>query len=315
MPDFNAGRVNIVMRTKDRPGLLTRAIDDVLAQSYEDWTLTLVNDGGDSARVDSVVSSRADILGDRVEVIHNAHSRGMEAASNQAVRRGQAEFVAIHDDDDTWAPSFLAATVAHLQSHPQSAVAVRTEIVWERISNDHVEEISREVFLPQLSSVTLFDLLRFNTCVPISLLIRRSALDAVGLFDESLPVTGDWECNLRLAAHGGIGFIDGVPLAYWHQRPASTGPLGNSVVDSAGLHRIMDRQVRDRALRGYVGEAGLGLPLYLTRFLDDRFDEVRDSLQSLSSRTNELERQLTHTIDFRVRALLLRLTGRWRPGR
>ena len=297
MPDFNAGRVNIVMRTKDRPGLLTRAIDDVLAQSYDDWTLTLVNDGGDSARVDSVVSSRADILGDRVEVIHNAHSRGMEAASNQAVRRGQAE------------------SVAHLQSHPQSAVAVRTEIVWERISNDHVEEISREVFLPQLSSVTLFDLLRFNTCVPISLLIRRSALDAVGLFDESLPVTGDWECNLRLAAHGGIGFIDGVPLAYWHQRPASTGPLGNSVVDSAGLHRIMDRQVRDRALRGYVGEAGLGLPLYLTRFLDDRFDEVRDSLQSLSSRTNELERQLTHTIDFRVRALLLRLTGRWRPGR
>lgn len=74
------------MRNKDRPGSL-RARSTMLAQSYDDWTPTLVNDGGDSARVDSVVSSRADILGDRVEVIHNAHSRGMEAASNRRSTR------------------------------------------------------------------------------------------------------------------------------------------------------------------------------------------------------------------------------------
>lgn len=288
--DSNPARsptVNIVMRTKNRELLLARAVDDVLSQSFSDWSLTIVNDGGRPAAVDAIVAHRASALRGRARVLHNDVSLGMEAASNQGARSVSSEFVAVHDDDDSWGVDFLRTTVAWLGAASSApAVAVRTAIIWEEVLGGRVSEISREIFLPELQQVTLFDLLRFNTCVPISLLYRRSALDDVGFFDESLGVGGDWECNLRLAAIGTIGFLPDVPLAYWHQRPTADGDMGNSVISLNDAHRRMDRLIRDRALRAHVDADGAGLALYLTRFIDDRFDEVRERLDRLESSVN-----------------------------
>ncbi|MEF3405204.1 glycosyltransferase family 2 protein [Agromyces sp. CCNWLW203] len=277
-------RFNIVMRTKNRPLLLQRALDDVLAQSVSDWVLTVVNDGGSAGLVDALVNERAERFGGRVRVIHHDASVGMEEASNIGVRAVESTFVAIHDDDDTWHADFLSITGAWLQAQPSAvAVAVRTEIIWESIDGASVREQGRETFLPALVQVTLFDLMRFNTCVPISMLYRRAPLIEVGLFDGSLPVTGDWEANLRLAARGEIGFLSGPALAFWHQRPNEHGDAGNSVVALRDDHGRFDRLVRDRALREYVASEGAGLPLYLTRLLDDRFDELARRLDRLEA--------------------------------
>lgn len=285
--------VNIVMRTRNRPLLLERALDDVLRQTSDRWTLTVVNDGGDPAAVDDLVAERRERFAGRVDVLHNARSRGMEAASNQAVRHVESDFVAVHDDDDTWAPDFLAAAVTALEDDDaRGAVAVRTEIVWEEVVGARVVERGREVFLPERRDVTLTDLLRFNSCVPISMLYRRERLVEIGLFDESLTVTGDWEANVRLAARHPIGYLGDRTRAFWHQRRGSSGDLGNSVITLGDDHRRFDRQVRDRALRAWVQENGTGLPLYLTRFADDRFDEMRHRLDDTLARLDRIERML-----------------------
>lgn len=283
-PSKDGARVNVVMRTRNRRLLLERAIDDVLAQTHPDWFLTIVNDGGRTEDVDSAVASRRDALGDRVSVLHRAVSAGRQAALNVGIRSLASDLVAIHDDDDTWAPDFLARTTAWLDARPEEvAVAVRTEIVWEKIVGNVVRETSRETFLPQLEQVTLGELLRFNTCVPISMLYRRGALDAIGMFDETLGVVEDWECNLRLSTRGPIGFIADPTLAFWHQRPDATGDAGNSVIALRDAHRLTDRMVRDVRLREYAMDAGIGLPLYLTRYLDDRFDELHRRLDRLEA--------------------------------
>lgn len=274
----SAGRVHIILRTKNRTMLLARALDDILAQSIDDWDVTVVNDGGAADEVDRLVGEREEGFAGRVAVIHNSVSRGMEAAANQGILSREAAFIAIHDDDDTWHPDFLARTREWLSANDEAlAIAVRTEIVWERIDGDAVTELDREIFLPALRDVTLFDLVRFNTCVPISMLYRSSALHAVGLFDESLPVTGDWEFNVRLAFRGAIGFLPDTPLAYWHQRPGQGGVMGNSVIALRHEHASADRLVRDRALRK-GDDSDLGLALYLTRYLDERFDEIHRRL-------------------------------------
>jgi glycosyltransferase involved in cell wall biosynthesis len=302
--DSGDGRVHIVLRTKERPALLARALDDILGQRHTNWTLTVVNDGGTPSPVDRLLAERAGALASRESVIHNPASNGMEAAANQGVRAGDAPFVAIHDDDDTWHPDFLERSVQWLAAHAESpAVASRTEIVWERAHMDGFEELSREVFLPDLEQVTLSDLLRFNTCVPISMLYRAAALHGVGLFDESLQVTGDWECNLRLAVTGPIGFLGDQPLAYWHQRPGAAGELGNSVIALSDDHRRADRLVRDRALRASASDGELGVPLYLTRFLDDRFDE-------LNRRIDHLEAVAGDTLFRRAKSALRRVITR-----
>lgn len=263
-----SARVAIIMRTRNRSLLLDRAIRDVLAQSFTDWLLVLVNDGGRTSEVDPVVEKYRDDLGDRVLVIHHEVGRGMEAASNAGIKASDSEYIAVHDDDDKWHPDFLARTVAHLEATDDAGAAVRTEIVYERIVGESVEEISREIFCADVRAITLFDTLRHNRCVPISLLYRRALHDEVGYFDEDLDVVGDWEFQLRVLQSHRIGFIDGEPLAFWHQRRESTGDLGNSVIVSDTAHQDFDRDVREKHLRSYVSESGLGALLYITKHQD-----------------------------------------------
>src|SRR3954469_6936057 len=131
--------VAIVMRTRDRPVLLRRALADVCAQTHRGWRLVVVNDGGGAAEVDRLVAEQPEMAG-RVTVLHNGEPRGMEAASNQGVEASDSDYIAVHDDDDTWHPTFLARTAAHLDATGDAAVAVRTEIVWERVEGEQVVE-------------------------------------------------------------------------------------------------------------------------------------------------------------------------------
>lgn len=260
--------VAIVMRTKDRPLLLSRAIRDVTAQVFTDWHLFLVNDGGDASTVDQLVMDYDAALADRVTVLHNFECVRRGAAANQGIRAGSSEYIAVHDDDDTWHPNFLLRTVAHLEETTDDAVSARTDIVWESIVGDEVVEVEREVFLPEIHEVTLSQLLRRNRTVPISVLYRRSVHDAIGYYRDDVPVVEDWEFYLRLAVDHRIGFLDGQSLAFWHQRRNQDGSLGNSVILNADDHLKFDLLVRDDAVREHVRKYGIGGLLYLTRFVD-----------------------------------------------
>lgn len=284
-------RVAIIVRTKDRPVLLRRAVADVLAQTYTAWHLCIVNDVGDPAKVDAVVAGFGDRLEGRVQVLHRSTSAGMEDASNAGLDATASEFVAIHDDDDTWAPEFLARTVAHLDAHPaDSGVVVRTDIVLERLEGDAVTELGRESFWPDLPAISLADLLRTNRFVPISLLYRRAVHDTVGTYRTDLPVVGDWDFHLRLLAHFDVGLIKEV-LAFWHQRPAAAGNASNSVLAGADLHDRYDLFVRDEHLKSYVRDNGMGSLLYLTGYIQGEFDHLHQRLNHVEHLLAEASQQ------------------------
>lgn len=290
--------VLIVTRTKDRPLLLRRAIADVLSQTFDEWHLVLINDGGDPSPVDRIVSEAGERLAGRITVIHHESSLGMEAASNRGIATRPSRYVVIHDDDDTWDPEFLRRTTSYLREHPDVAgVAVKAVIVWERISGEEIVEIGREDHEPGLRDLLLTDLLRTNRFVPISFLYRREVHDVVGGFRSDLQVVGDWEFHLRVLSHFTVGYLPDERLAFWHQRPDTRGVLGNSVIDRRDEHRHFDDVLRDEYFRAYVRENGLGLPLYLTGYIDRRLREteaiVTDAVsRELARRNSELHERL-----------------------
>lgn len=279
--------VDIVVRTKDRPGFLARALDDVLAQSVEAWTVVLVNDGGHPDPVDVAVARRPELDG-RVRVVHLPASLGRAGALDRGIDACRSSLLTWHDDDDTWHPDFLARTVSHLNTHDHVAVAVRTEIVWERLAGDQYVEMDREIFHPRMIEPTYFDQLRFNHIVPISVLYRRAMHDPVGPVDTRLRSVSDWDFYLRLWRAGEVGFIDEV-LAYWHQRPGESGPAGNSVIAEHDSHVLHDRRVRDHALRDHPHDGDL---LCLTAQIDEHVGELHGRLDSLESGYARILRQV-----------------------
>ena len=249
-------RVTVVTRTRNRPMLLTRALQSVGAQSFQDLELVIVNDAGSTESVDIALESAPQWLRERTRVVTNKTSHGREAALEDGLAVSSCEFFAIHDDDDSWEPGFLTACVTHLDEHPEhGAVATRCDLISETVSEEGMTEVNRGILAPDRESWTLIDTMVANYVPPISQLIRREVADRIGHWDGTLLTQADWDFNLRLLATSPVGFIDGEPLAHWHHRDSTDESVGNSVVVDAVHHRTDNLAIRDRYARLSLDDA------------------------------------------------------------
>lgn len=249
-PATQSPRVTVVTRTRNRPLMLKRAVQSVGAQSFQDLELVIVNDAGSIEPVESALASAPQWLRERTRVVTNETSHGREAALEDGLAASSCEFFAIHDDDDSWEPSFLAACVAHLDEHPEhGAVATRCDVVDEMVTEEGLVERGHWVMTKDGESWTLIDTMVSNYVPPISQLIRREVADRIGHWDGNLLTQADWDFNLRLLATSPVGFINGEPLAHWHHRDSTDGTIGNSVVVDAAHHRTDNLAIRDRYAR------------------------------------------------------------------
>jgi glycosyltransferase involved in cell wall biosynthesis len=294
------GRVAVVVRTKNRPVLLNRALENILGQSYQDFSIAVVNDGGDPAPVDALAQGYGHLPAGKLTVIHHPQSKGMEAATNAGIAASASQYVAVHDDDDRWHPDFLLKTVGLLDGKTTAqGVAVRTNVVYEEVRDGAIVETGSFAYWPDLQAITLTDMLRINRIVPISFLYRRSVHEHIGFYNEELDVVGDWEFYLRFLQAYPMELLDDEPLAFWCQRPAASGDMGNSVIAAADEHAKFDSLVRDAFLRREAGRTGVGYLLYLAQLSGQQeeaaaearvlADRVVSTLEDLNRRIAALE--------------------------
>jgi glycosyltransferase involved in cell wall biosynthesis len=258
-------RVAIITRTKDRPLLLRRAIQSALDQTFRDWLLVIVNDGGKPETVEMLVEDFGEELVGRVLVLHNPIALGMQTAANIGLTSCDSDFIVVHDDDDSWEPSFLARTVSHLDAHGWNArlggVITWAQVIIEELGDDgEIKTHDRFVFNPLLHHLSLVDLAVENRFPPISFLFRRAALDVVGPFREQHGPLGDWDFHLRMLRQFDIDVIT-EPLANYHHRTKGTsGDYGNSVHAQTDTHRRKRTELINNAVRGEEGQHE-GMPL------------------------------------------------------
>lgn len=253
----------IITRTKDRPLLLERAIKSVHNQINHDFIHVIINDAGDPKPVDTLIEKYEDLINGRVKVIHNKESHGMEAASNKAIKSIDSEYIAIHDDDDTWHPEFLERTVKHLEETGAMGVVVRTDKIVEEvsISGRGVKRLKVQPWMPDLKAVSLYRQCIDNQMTPITFLYRRSVFDEIGYYDEDLPVLGDWDFGIRFLQKYDVEFLDpGFSLANYHHRKFKRGSANNNSFGSGTeKHRYWSNKLMNKYLRQELAEGRLGV--------------------------------------------------------
>lgn len=324
-------RVAIIMRTKDRPRLLRRAVRSVLDQTFKDWLLVIVNDGGSPEGVELVVDEVADEISGRVILLHHPVSLGMQTASNAGISSCDSDFVIIHDDDDTWQPTFLARTVSHLDEHnwkpSLGGVVTWSQLIVEELCEDgEIKTHNQFIFNDKLYNTSLVDLAVENAFPPISFLFRRAALETVGPFKEQYFVLGDWEFHLRLLQKYDIDVIT-EPLANYHHRSQTTmGSYGNSVHVNVKLHRSTRIHMINSAVREELsGNNGLTLAQLLA--LGDlkktaieeqgrEFQRLHDYIWTVEQRINHIASQVHPSVNANYRQRNLARNGDFRlwPG-
>lgn len=280
-------KVAVITRTKDRPIMLPRVLESLSRQVTDDFVWVLVNDAGESNAVESIARQGRD-RGMDVLLIHRQESVGMEAASNDGVRKSESEYVVIHDDDDTWEPQFLQSTIEYMDCN----IHIPGVVTWSNRIDEVINDNSIDIkacypYNHSLKNLYLSDMAIENRFPPISFLFRRSIYEKLGGFDESLPVLGDWDFHLRVLMEGDIHIIQ-KGLANYHFRINSERDdiYGNTVDTGLEKHVLYDAVYRNRKLREDIaaGRSGIGTLLAIGQMLR-RLNNMADTLERISQIT------------------------------
>ncbi len=187
----NSPTVAVLMTTYNRKSTLSEAIQSVISQTFNDWHLIIVNDGGED--VSKLVSSFND---PRIKYFNQEH-KGKSAALNFAIKHSKSKYIAYLDDDDIYYPNHLETLISYLETHEESqfvySIAREKEIIY---SENGYETKSFIRYAYQVNS----QMLRFRNYIPnLCAIHSRDLLKFSGLYDESLSVLIDWDLYRRLA--------------------------------------------------------------------------------------------------------------------
>jgi glycosyltransferase involved in cell wall biosynthesis len=208
--------VDVVLATNRLLPYLEEAVRSVREQTYPDWRLILVDDGSD------VPAELERVAGPDAVVIHRPNG-GPPAARNSGIAAGRGEFVAFLDDDDVWPVDRLDRLARALEQQPDAVGSFG--------DGRYVDQDGRPFGTWATEAASPAAFLSGATPIPriVALVVRRTALEAVGGFDETFPLADDDELILRLLRTGpmvGIGthVVDyrrhgnNVTLADWRER-------------------------------------------------------------------------------------------------
>jgi len=190
-------KVSVIIPTHNRARIVGEAIDSVLSQGYDDFELIVVDDGS-TDRTEGLVASYFP----RLSYLYQRH-RGVSAARNLGIASARGEYISFLDSDDLWLKEKLASQMRYMESHPACLICYTDEI-W----------IRKGVRVNPMNKHRKYSGMIFEQCLPLcivspsSVLIARTLLDDVGLFDETLEVCEDYDLWLRIAARYPLAFIN-----------------------------------------------------------------------------------------------------------
>lgn len=229
-------KVLVVTRTKDRSNLLPRAIESILNQSYKNWHHVIVNDGGNIDKFNSVILKYERQYKNRLTVISNTSSVGMEKASNLGIISTKSEYIAIHDDDDTWEQDFLKEMVNTIELSSCDGIVCHVTQIFERTVGEHIEILDKRYFNPDLKKCNISRLRLKNQFLPISFVFTRRAYLSLNGFNESFDVCGDWDFHYRFLQKYKIKVIR-KRLANYHVRDINREDSNNiNSIKNKALH-------------------------------------------------------------------------------
>jgi glycosyltransferase involved in cell wall biosynthesis len=300
-------KVCVITRTRNRPALLKRAIESVLAQTMPDWQHVIINDGGDVKELDALCGRFKKAYAGRLLVMHEEH-RGMQQASNTAIESTESVYIAIHDDDDSWHPDFLKRTTGYLnrkgaKSEYQGVITQTLRILEAENEDGTFEEKEREPYVP-LSEVSLFRVGYENPFPPIAFVYRRAVHLSVGKFQPQWDVAADLDFNFRFLQKFNIGVIK-KQLAYYHWRDSGASRVNtNTVTAGQGKHAQYLTELKNHYLRqtSSTEELGRALSFNISAFLVDSQLLLKEALWPLIANTRQIQ-------DFNDKALWPKLDG------
>lgn len=251
----SAPLVSVVIPAYNCEKYLREAIDSVLAQTFADYELIVVND--------AATDSTPDILAEyeqagKLRVVTHPTNRGLSAARNSGIAASRGAYVTFLDADDVWRSEKLEHQVRILRGRPDLVLLGSRELFFADGSEYKLPELPAE---PRLRELCWQDLLLGSLGLsPSNAIMKRECFAEVGGFDESLTAVEDRDQWIRIVRCFGGAVEDGVVNA-WRFHPDSMSG------DPARMKRN-EKRVLTKAFRADDCSLSLRLRAYAHMYLD-----------------------------------------------
>jgi glycosyltransferase involved in cell wall biosynthesis len=198
--------VSAVIPTYNYARYVAGAVESVLAQSFDDLEIVVVDDGSIDETADTL-----DPFAERIRYIRQEH-RGLAAARNTGIRVARGPYVAFLDSDDLWLPEKVSVQIARLDGDPAVGLVYGEAALFTETSPGTATLHSYWAHHP--SGKILPWLVRQNVVPSPTPMVRRELFDQVGSFDETLSACEDWDMWIRIAQVSEFAYVDRVLAKY-----------------------------------------------------------------------------------------------------
>jgi glycosyltransferase involved in cell wall biosynthesis len=227
--------VSVITPTYNHAEELPRAINSVLAQTFEDFEYIVVNDAS-TDDTESVVDSYDD---ERILYIRHEENMGGSAARNTGIEQARGRYIAFLDADDEWLPEKLAAQVECLEERTEDWVAVYCDVVSERRGTDKyvrqaVNQALRVIGLtsPEPNARCGGERLvreiltkRLSIGGGTTLMVRTETARHINGFDAAFYRHQDLEFLVRVLKQGKLAFVNEPFAAVYESSDPNPGSL------------------------------------------------------------------------------------------
>jgi glycosyltransferase involved in cell wall biosynthesis len=189
--------VSIIVRTKDRPKLLKKALESIASQTYRPMEVVLVNDGGCDLDIEELKS----ILGDvSLNYIRLEKNKGRAHAGNVGMENAnKGEYIGFLDDDDRFYSDHISILVSLLEKYDYKFAYADANIAYIEFDPESKEIITTEKKVFSSQDFSYNDLIVDNYIPLICALFSKDILSVVQGFDERFDIYEDWDLLIRIA--------------------------------------------------------------------------------------------------------------------
>ena len=201
--------VSVVIPAWNRAASIVAAIDSVLAQSWRDFELIVVDDGS----TDGTLAAAAAVADPRLRLVPAPHNLGAAGARNLGATQARGAWIAFQDSDDEWLPRKLEKQMARLLAPGAAYVGGYCGLLTLGWLDDAPGDRLRLRYVPDAAispadGDILGPLLMRNMISTQTLVVRRDRFHDLGGFDPDTTPIEDWDFVIRLAQTGPIAFVD-----------------------------------------------------------------------------------------------------------
>lgn len=204
-------KISVIVPVYNTAQYFEGTINSIINQTYKPYEIIVVDDGSTDN-----FGHVSDKYKDKITIIKKAHNVGISEAYNDGIKIASGDWIAFCDGDDFWHPDKLFEQVKKIDGNI-GYIFCDKQITDENAINKYIYKYN-----PEICSEPLFSLLKSFFASPSTVMVKKSAFDKVGYFNNEFKSSEDYDLWIRMAGQDNFDYAHvALPLTYKRVRSSS----------------------------------------------------------------------------------------------